>query len=163
MIRKPYLGHYPSAGRYLIEEGIANPPKQIKKELKWAEGIDIIYNLTNLTPANFKKYSDSLMLLALQESNRYKEAKWKFAGFDVRLGRLPKGKDIPDITTFQASMHDDPEIMIYGPGYDVPQKYFLKDKIADILDIAKRYQGKLKTQNPYRVIRLIISIRDPRP
>ena len=162
MIRKPYLGHYPSAARYLIEENVANPPRQVKKELKWAEGIDIIYTLRNLTPASFKKYSDSLMLLALQEANRYKESKWKFASLDARLGRLPKGKDLPDIVTFQAAMHDDPEIMVYGPGYEVPQKYFFKDKVDDIIDIAKRYQGKVKTQTPYRIIRLIISIREPK-
>jgi len=56
-------------------------------------------------------------------------------------------------------MHDEPEIAVYGPGYEVPQRHFLYHKVEDILDITKRYTGKVSTQNPFRVIRLVISIR----
>ena len=161
MEKIPYKYHYPSAARMLIEEGICSPPRQHSKTLGWADGIDIIYTL-NMKPAEFAKYADTLLLLAYQEAMRYNNiGRWKFAGFEVKLGRLPKGKDLPDIQTYQAAMHDDPEIMVYGPGYEVPQRYFLKDKVADILDIAKRYQGKIKTQSPFRIIRLFISIRQP--
>ena len=164
MIKKiPYGGHYPSAGRYLIEEGISSTPKQYEKHLKWADGIDIVYSLKDLTPANFQKYSDTLLLLAYQEGMRYNAYKWKFAGFDVKLGRLAKGRDLPEVVTFQAAMHDDPEIMVYGEealGYEVPQKFFLNDKVNEILEILKRYSGKLKSQKPFKVIRLFISIRE---
>ena len=111
----------------------------------------------------FAKYADTFLLLVQQEATRYNEYKWKFAGFEVKLGRLPKGKDIKDMVTFQSAMHDDPEIMVYGPGYEVPQKFFLVDKVKDIVDIAKRYPGKLRKQIPYRVVKLFISIREPRP
>ena len=161
--KKIYGGKYPSAANLLIERGITTAPRQrIKEELSWADGIDIVYTLRDLTPLNFKNNSDYLLLLAYQEAMRYKEYKWKFAGFDVRLGRLRKGKDLPEIVTFQAAMHDDPEIMVYGPGYDTPQKWFLRDKVADILDIAKRYMDKVSKQNPYKVTKLFISIREPR-
>ena len=163
MDKKPYSNVYPSAARYLIEEDVCATPRQVKRdELNWAEGIDIVYTLRGLTPANFRHYSDSLLLLAYQEAKRYNEYKWKFARFDVRLGRLKAGRDLPEIASFQASMHDDPEIMVYGPGYETPRKEFLKDKVEDILDITKRYSGKVDKQNPYKVVKLIISIREPR-
>lgn len=161
MKKKVYGYNYPSAARMLIEDDITNVPRQYLRPLNWANGIDIVYTLRGLTPANFKKYSDTLLLLAYQEASRYEEYKWKFASFDVRLGRLRKGKDLPEIATFTASMHDDPDILVYGPGYEVPQKHFLIDKVKDILDLAKRYGDKLNKQKPYKVIRLTISIREP--
>jgi hypothetical protein len=160
MRKIPYGGKYPSAASNLIKEGVASAPRQAERVLGWAEGIDITYTLKNLTPAAFRKYSDRLLLLALQEASRYPDARWKFAGFDVRLGRLKKGKDLPEVATFTASMHDEPEIMVYGPGYETPNKPFLKDKVDEILDLTKRYPGKLSTQNPYRVVKLFISIRE---
>lgn len=162
MEKIPYKMHYPSAARYLIEEDITNTPRQITKELKWAEGIDIVYTLRNLTPANFRKYSDTLLLLAFQEATRYKDVgRWKFASFDVRLGRLKKGRDLPEILSFQAHMHDDPDIMVYGPGYDTPGAPFLKDQVEKILDIVRRYADQVNKQAPFKVVRLTISIREP--
>lgn len=163
MKKKPHGGTYPSAARYLIEEGITSIPRQVERQdMGWAEGIDIIYNFRNLTPANFRKYSDTILLLAYQEAMRYNEYKWKFARIDVRLGRLKKGRDLPEIASFQSSMHDDPEIMVYGPGYEVPQRHFLYHKVQDILDIIKRYPKKISLQRPFKVLRLVISIREPR-
>lgn len=163
MQKLAYAGHYPSAARYLIESDITSTPRQKTRDLRWAEGVDIVYTLRGLTPANFYRFSDYLLLLAFQEATRYNQYRWKFAAFDVRLGRLKKGRDLPEVVTFQAHMHDEPDIMVYGPGYEVPQEIFLKDQIAKILDIAKRYQDKVQKQTPYRVIRLTISIREPRP
>lgn len=163
MISKiPYKGRYLSAARFLIEEGVCATPRQYEVSLKWADGINIIYTLKGLTPANFRKYSDSLLLLAYQEAMRYNEYRWKFAGFDVRLGRLKKGRDLPEIVTFQAAMHDEPDIMVYGPGYTVPQRYFLYNKVEDILEIARRYKDRVSKQIPYKVIRLFIHIREPK-
>jgi len=160
--KKSYHGEYPSAARYLIEEGITTTPRQVARELRWADGIDIRYTLKNLTPANFLKYADYLLLLALQEATRYtKEGRWKFASFDVKLGRLKKGRDLPEVATFQAHMHDDPDIMVYGPGYAVPTQVFLKDQVDKIADMAKRYSDRLNKQTPFTVIRLTISIREP--
>lgn len=161
MEKIPYKGKYPSAARSLIDAGIASTPRQVGTTLRWAEGIDISYTLHGLTPANFREYSDSLLLLAYQEMMRYNESKWKFAGFEVKLGRLGKGKDLPEVATFQCAMHDEPEVGVYGPGYEVPQRHFLYHKVKDILDIARRYTGKVSKQNPYKVVKLVISIREP--
>jgi hypothetical protein len=161
MEKKIYSGNYPSAARMLIESDITSIPRQQEKTFRWAEGIDITYTLRNLTPANFQQYSDPLLLLAYQEMMRYNQSKWKFARFEVRLGRLGKGKDLPEVASFQCAMHDEPEVAVYGPGYEVPQRHFLYHKVQDILEIARRYQGKVNKQNPYRVVKLIISIREP--
>lgn len=162
MDKIPYKGMYPSAARYLIDEDITATPRQIVKELQWADGIDIVYTFRNLTPANFRKYVDSIMLLAYQEAKRYEKAgHFKFAIIDVRLGRLKKGRDLPEILSFHAHMHTDPEIMVYGPGYEVPGAVFLVDQTEKILDIVRRYGDQVNKQAPFRVIRLTISIRQP--
>lgn len=161
--KKPYAGQYPSRARFLMEEDITSIPRQVlRPEIRWAESLDIIYTLRNLTPANFEHYKDDLLLLAYQECMRYNKYKWKFASFDVRLGRLSKGKDLPEIATFQASMHDDPDILVFGPGYETPRREFLYLKVDDIIDLAKKYKDKVSKQRPYKVIRLTISIREPR-
>lgn len=157
-----YGGKYPSAARYLIDENVTATPRQVERDLKWAEGVDVIYTLRNLTPANFNKYRDALLLLAYQEAMRYKDVgRWKFAAFDVRLGRLKKGRDLPETVSFQAHMHDDPDILVYGPGYEVSGAVFLKDQIDKILDTVRRYADRLNKQAPFRVTRLTISIREP--
>lgn len=163
----PYdKGGYPSAAAILIEKGyISAPQQEIRDDIRWATGVDIVYKLKNMTPARFKEASPYLLTLAEQEAQRYKDFKWKFAGFDVKLGRLKKGRDLPEIATFMAAMHEDPAIMVWGEevlGYEVPQKYFLNNKVDDIIDIAKRYTDKVDKQTPYVVTRLFISIRQPR-
>lgn len=156
----PYAGKYPSAARYLMEEGVTGPPRQYERTFQRYTGVDIVYTLHGLTPMQFQKYADSLLLLAFQEATRYKDIRWKFAGLDVKLGRLKKGKDLPEINTFQCAMADDPDTMVYGPGYEVPQRHFLYHKVEDILDIVNRYPTKVSKQKPYRVIKLFISIRE---
>jgi hypothetical protein len=163
MEKKPYKGKYPSAAHELIRTGFASTPRQLRPEIRWAEGIDIVYTLKNMTPANFQKYADVLLLLAYQEAMRYDEYKMKFAKFDVRLGKLKKGRDLPDEVTFQAHMHPDSDTMVYGPGYEVPQEVFLYQKTNAILDIAKRYGDRVNKQAPYKVVRLTICIRQPIP
>jgi hypothetical protein len=160
VVKKEYKGRYPSAARHLIDIGVASIPRQRERELKYSSGLDIIYTLHGLTPAAFREHADELMLLAFQEAKRYDEYRWKFASFDVRLGRLKKGKDLPEVASFQTAMHPDPEIMVYGPGYEVPQRHFLYHKVEDILDIVNRYPDRVSRQTPFRVVRLTISIRE---
>ena len=155
-----YSGHYPSAARFLMEEDITSIPRQYSRTLRRTEGVDIVYHLRHLTPANFNKYSDSLLLLAYQEGMRYSAVRWKFFSFDVRLGRLKKGRDLPEVVTFTSAMHPDAEIGVYGVGYDVPQRHFLFNKVEDILEIAKRYADKVSKQTPFRVTALRISVRE---
>jgi len=125
----PYRGKYPSAARALMEEGVVTTPRQYIRTLRWAYGLDIVYTLQGLTPANFQKYSQQLLLLAEQEARRYDKYQYKFAGFDVRLNRLKKGKDLREICTFSASMNYEPETLVWGPGYDTPKREFLFQKV----------------------------------
>lgn len=156
---KPYKGKYPSAAQVLIEAGVVLPPRQNYRDLTWASGIDIVYQLRGMTPPNFRASADSLLMLALQEGERYKEAQYKFARFEVVLSKKASGSRMPENLTFQASMHHDTSSMVFGPGYEVPTHDTLSDKVNDILDITNRYPGKLDVQRPYRVYRLVISIR----
>ena len=158
--RIPYRGKYPSAARALMDEGITSIPRQYVRELRKMDGIDIVYKLRRLTPANFNRYSDTLLLLAYQEGMRYDHIRWKFFSFDVKLGRLKKGRDLPEVVSFTAAMHPNPEIGVYGPGYEVPQRHFLYNKVEDITEIAKRYADKVSKQTPFRVVELRISIRE---
>lgn len=161
---KPYLGKYPSAAAFLISEGIISKPKQTEPDLYWATGVDIEYKIKKGTPKVFEEYSDSLLLLALQECSRYPEALYKFAVFNVKVGKLKKGKDIPDIASFTAAMHTDADVMIYGEevlGYKVPGGSFLKTRVDDILGLTERYLDRISKQQPFKVISLVISLRQP--
>ena len=158
--RIPYRGHYPSAARTLIEDDITSIPRQYSRTLRKTEGVDIVYKLRGLTPANFERYSDILLLLAYQEAMRYNHIRWKFASFDVRLGRLKKGRDLPEVVTFTAAMNPDAEVLVYGPGYPTPQRYSLAEKVEDVLEIAKRYADKVSKQRPFRVTALRVSVRN---
>jgi len=161
--KKMYGGKYPPAAKALMEAGKCSAPRQYEQlRLSKHFGLDIVYTLKNMHPAEFKKWNDHLKLLAFQEAMRYNEYKWKFAGFEVKLGRLSKGRDLPEIATFQSAMHDDCDIMVFGPGYEVEQRHFLYHKVEDILDLAKRYKGQVSQQRPYKVVQLFIKIRDPR-
>jgi hypothetical protein len=65
-------------------------------------------------------------------------------------------------------MHKDPEIMVYGPGYDPyperPDKPgkgdFLKDRVQAIINIPFAYRDRVDKQKPYKVTSLVISIRE---
>jgi len=160
--KKPYKGKYTPTGSALIKAKICSPPKQVERDFRWFEGLDIIYTLKDMGPAKFQEYSENFKLLAYEEGMRNNEVKYKFAKFDCKLGRLGKGKDIPDVATFQCAMHPDPEQMVWGPGYEVPQRHFLYHKVEDILDMTKRYPGKLNRQKPYKVLRLTICLREPK-
>ncbi|KKN01439.1 hypothetical protein LCGC14_1127650 [marine sediment metagenome] len=158
--KKPHAGKYPSAATHLMNEGFTTPPRQYEKTFKKTQGVEIVYKLQDMTPVVFRENSDYLLLLAYQEAMRYEEHDWKFAEFDVRLGRLRKGRDLPEIVTFTAAMNPNSEIMVYGPGYEVPQRHFLYNKVEDILDIVRRYPGRVNKQTPYKVVALRIKIRD---
>ena len=163
---KLYGHEYPSATEFLINEKVVFPPKQWdRSNLRWAEGIDIEIPFRDVGPRRFEKYKDQILLMAYQEAMRYNEVKWKFGSFEVRLSRKGAKKDIPDIASFQAAMHGNPEILVYGEealGYEVPQKHFLNNKLNDIIEIAQRYGDKVDQQNPYKVLKLIISVREPK-
>jgi hypothetical protein len=161
-----YRGKFPSAAQYLMDEDMLSSIRQKRRSFhkSWAEGgVDIIYHLQGMTPSNFLKYRDTLLLAAYQEAKRYEHTYTHIgAGFDVKLIRRKGAKrDIPDVVTFSSSLRivKDIDVMVYGPGYETPTAISLADKADQIADILKRYDDKVQKQRPFRVLRLYIICR----
>lgn len=170
-----YKGKYPDITNYLLERGaITGLPKQVKRvDLVYDEGVDIVYDLKGMTPAKFKEFADSLLLAAFTEAERYKDEKWRFAKFVVRLNRTAKGrKTINPIREYVAAKHPDSDIMVYGEkalGYELPEEYkkrpFLINKVEEIIGIPESPSPGpyVVKQRPYKVLRMVISLRAGMP
>ena len=173
---KPYKRKYPEVVRLLYEKGIlATYPVQIKRDdLRYAEGIDIVYKLKGLTPAKFKEYSEALLWAAYEEARRYDEEPIKFARFDVQLNRTEKGRKVitQPIREFTARGQSSAEVMVFGKqalgyvptyfrgGKEVEQKSYLINQVDLILELLEKYMKDfLSKQRPYKVIALVVSIR----
>lgn len=167
---KPYNGKYLDVTKLLYKEGyLTKFPHQVQRvDLKFDEGIDIVYDFKKLSPAKFEAIADLVMLAAYSEAMRYKEQNLFFAKIEVELNRTEKGKGkTSPVRDFIAAKHHEPDIMVYGEdalGYTIPEGYrkpFLINRIKDILDIPESpspgpYVKKIK---PYKVTRLVIAIR----
>ena len=162
-----YQGKYPGATQDLYKLGLLSQfPVQKVMVLFRDHGINIIYRLKGCTPEKFKQVSGLLLEVAEVECRRYPEFRWKFARFEVRLGRTAKGrKALPLDQTYTAGKHTEAEIMVWGIPGGVPGEdtNFLIDKVEQILDIPTRYVGRVKKQRPYVVIRLEICLRAGEP
>jgi len=166
---RPYGGKYPDVTRLLYKEGVLSKyPSQKPAMIEYDEGIDIIYDLKNLTPRKFAEVADLLLLAAVTEAKRYGDYKNKFAKFEVRLNRTVKGKAKAGPTRWYiAAMHPEPDIMVYGEdalGYTIPEgqkKPFLINRVKEILDIPESPSpgAYVKKQKPYTVATLVISVR----
>jgi len=158
----PYK-RYPKRVEELIEDGLIEPPQQMEREdLRWDEGVDIVYRLKSMTPAKFIEHESRLLAAAEQECKRYKDAGAKrfFAYFRVRMTPT-KGKAFT--RTYTAAMNPEPDVMIFGPGYDtgVAEPPFLYHQIDRIIHLAGEYAPgiRLDKQRPYRVMSMTISAR----
>lgn len=168
---------YPSVTQLLMDQGVLlGMPTQIhRKDLEYDEGIDIVYRFRRMTPVKFKEYSDALLLAAFTEADRYKDEKYKFAKFVVKLNRNEKGrKTIEPLRTYIAAKHPDAEIMVYGKealGYvpttwrmgelEKEQRSFLINKVEDILNIPDSTSPGpyVDRQKPYTVTTMVVGIR----
>jgi len=166
---RPYGRKWPDVVRLLYKEGVLQKyPIQVPAMIEYDEGIDIVYDLKNLSPRKFEEVADLLLLAAATEAKRYDDQKFKFAKFEVRLNRTVKGKAKAGPTRWYiAAMHPEPDIMVYGEqalGYDLPEgtkKPFLIDRVKEILGIPESPSpgAYVKKQKPYHVATLVISIR----
>ena len=169
---------YPAVTQLLHEQGLLEGwPTQVNRtDLEYDEGIDIIYRFRRMTPARFKEYSDALLLAAFTEADRYKEEKYKFGKFVVKLNRNDKGrKAIEPSRTYTCAKHTDAEVMVYGkealgytPTYfphggavEQEQRSFLINKVEDILQIPDTTSpgAYVDKQKPYTVASMTIGIR----
>ncbi len=168
---KRYRGKFNRTVQYLHDQGVLSGyPVQVERtDLIYDEGVDVIYRLKGMTPAKFENFSGALLLAAFLEAERYKEVKYKFAKFQVRLNRTTKGrKMVNPIRDYTAAKHPDSEIMVYGEealGYTLPDEYtkrpFLVNKVSEILGIPDSPSPGpyIKEQVPYRVLYMIVSLR----
>lgn len=169
---RPYGRQFSEVVKMLYQDGVlVRYPEQIKRDdLETDAGVDIILTLKGLTPKKFSDYSQMLLMAAYQEAHRYEDEKYKFAKFEVAINRTAKGrKAMGPIRTYCAAKHSDSETMVFGEealGYTLPEEYkrrpFLINKIDEIIDIPDTTSpgAYTKKQNPYKVVRLIISIRE---
>ena len=168
---KRYTKGRPAIVELLLDKGVLRrPPRQLlRDDLEYDQGIDIVYELKNITPAKFRAYSEALLLAAFTEAERYSEEKYKFAKLVVELNRTAKGRDsISPRRDYIAAKHTDSEIMVYGEealGYKLPEEErrrpFLTNKVQEILAIPDTPSpGQyVQKQRPFRVVLMIISIR----
>lgn len=167
-----YKGKLPEATDVLLEQGALSgrPTQKERQDLMYDEGIDITYTLQGMTPAKFRQFSDALLLAAFQEAERYKEEKYRFAKFEVRLNRTAKGRKtgIAPTRVYTAAKHTDSDVMVYGEealGYTLPEEYkkrpFLINKVEEILDIPDSPSPGpyVQKQRPYKVLSMTICIR----
>jgi hypothetical protein len=167
-----YAGKLPEAAQVLLEQGVLSgrPTQKERQDLMYDEGVDITYTLQGMTPAKFRQSSDALLLAAFQEAERYKEEKYRFARFVVRLNRTAKGRKtgISPTRDYTAAKHTDSDVMVYGEealGYTLPEDYkkrpFLVNKVEEILDIPDSPSPGpyVQKQRPYKVLFMTICIR----
>lgn len=165
---RPYITR-PKIAQMLYRKGYLRkmPYQEDRSDLRHNDGVDIVYELKELSPEQFQEASDTLLAAAEEEAERYKDIKYKYAKIDVKLNRTIKArKKIPEIRTYVASTHTDHQIMIYGEsklGYTLPtgERIFLNQQMEDILDIPNTNSpgAFVKKQKPFTVIKLIIAIR----
>jgi hypothetical protein len=168
---QPYNGRYTNEAQLFMQKKLlARYPRQVLREdLLWDIGIDIIYDFKKLTPAEFIEYADTILDAAYSEAMRYNNERYKFCCIEIELGtKETLGGTVPVKRSYQVGMHKDPEIMVYGPGYDPyperPDKPgkgdFLKDRVQAIINIPFAYRDRVDKQKPYKVTSLVISIRE---
>ncbi len=147
--------------RYLIGDPLQ---EEVDLENQW--GIDIIYRLRNMTPPRFEKSAELLLLATVYEGTRYKEAASIYAKFQVRINPQVHGRKDPKKDSFKrtytAGHQKNSDLLVHG-NPETPRTS-LTDRAEEIMEMlefgsAKAYTDK---QNPYKVLSLTISLRDPK-
>jgi len=161
----------PAIVRRLIQERVLRQyPIQVERDdLTTAVGVDIIYNLSRMSSEWFPRYADLLLIAAEQEARRYETYQFKFATFIVELNTTgPKGRRRKKVTReYTAAQQRDIDMMVYGEGGSRPVELggegrSLRDKAEAIISMTETGSpgGYVNRLNPYRVLRMIVSVRD---
>ncbi len=143
------------------------PYQDDRSDLLTTDGVDITYDLRNMTPSRFIRGISELLILAEYEANRYSDVEFRYARFMVELntgGRRGSEKIRRAYTT--ALMRDTDE-MVYGSSDEEPVELggtgkslsHKAEAIINMLDTGSP-GAYVNRQNPYRVLRMIISVRD---
>ena len=154
--------------RQLLDEGVLRDrPRQVDRgELSLSDGVDIVYDLRNMTPDRFGRYIDQLLVAAAYEANRYEEFDYFFGSFSLRLNTGATRRSQENTRVYTAAMSQDIDNFIWGDGTDNPvelggQGRSLSHKAEAIINMLQSGSpgAYVNQQSPYQVLRLVISVR----
>ena len=154
--------------RQLLDEGVlrVRPIQLDRGELSSSDGVDIIYELRNMSPDRFGRYVDQLLLCAAYEANRYAEFEYFHASWSVRLNTARGRRAQENNRLYTAAMSGDIDHMLWGDGSDLPvelggQGRSLSHKAEAILNMLQSGSpgAYVNQQSPYQVLRMTVSVR----
>ena len=154
--------------RQLLSEGVIRTrPRQVDREdISSSDGVDIVYELRNLTPDRFARYADQLLVAAAYEANRYSDFDYFYASWSVRLNTGSRRRAAENTRVYTAANSSDIDNMIWGGADEEP--YELGGQGRSLMHKAEAIINMLTTgspgayvsqQSPYQVLRLVISVR----
>lgn len=129
-------------------------------------GVDIEYRFQRMTPEAFTKNRELLLRTAHEEGARYGTVPnaMVYAEIEVEISGKTTPKKDKLLRSYSAALHPDAEIMVYGPGYTLPEgakETFLYHIVDLIADIPRKYSDKFKNAT-YKVLKMRIGIREPK-
>ncbi len=157
-----------SSVRQLIDEGVLRQlPRQVDRgELSMSDGVDIVYELRNMSPDRFGRYVDLLLTAGAYEANRYEDFDYFYAIFSVRLNTGSGRRSEQNVRVYTAAMSSSIDMMLWGSEDDLPvelggQGRSLSHKAEAILNMLRTGSpgAYVSQQSPYTVERMVISAR----
>ncbi len=155
--------------RELLDQRIIRrlPYQDDRSDLMTTDGVDIVYDLRNMTPSKFMRSIAQLLVVAEHESNRYRDVEYRYARFIVELNSGGRRGSENSRRSYTAAMMRDTDEMIYGSSDEEPVELggtgkslsHKAEAIINMLDTGSP-GAYVNRQNPYRVLRMIISVRD---
>lgn len=157
-----------SSVRQLIDEGVLRQlPRQVDRgELSLSDGVDIVYELRNMSPDRFGRFIDLLLTAAANEARRYEDFDYFYATFSVRLNTGTGRRSQENTRVYTAAMSSDIDMMLWGSDDDLPvelggQGRSLSHKAEAILNMLRTGSpgAYVSQQSPYTVERMVVSPR----
>ena len=146
------------------------PYQQDMSELQTTDGVDIVYDLRNMVPSRFIHFVDQLLMAAVYECERYSELEFRYARWVVELNvsGQRRGQRQRVRRDYIAAMSRDTDTMVFGePGSIATELGGTGKSLADKAEAIINMLGTVSpgayvsSQNPYKVLRMIISVRQP--
>ena len=157
--------------RELVDQGALRrlPYQEAKDDLFSSDGVDIVYDLRNMNPTRFMNFVDALLLAAAYEADRYSELEFRYAKWIVELNVSGRSRrDEKPRRQYVAAQSRDTDTMVFGDVTAIPVEFggsgkSLADKAEAIINMLDTGSpgAYVTTQNPYKVIQLVISVRHP--
>ncbi len=145
------------------------PYQEDRSDLVTTDGVDITFDLRSMTPSKFMRSIAQLLILAENESRRYSDVEFRYGRFMVELNSGGRRGNEKIRRAYTTSYFRDTDDMVYGSGNEEPVELggtgkSLSHKAEAIINMLETGSpgAYVNRQNPYRVLRMIISIRSER-